>query len=84
MTDPVPQSKGNMRVRVGFNPSEDRMVRRLKGMAADMINEIEGISAMRDVDGVPTSQGEIIRLKALAQTSIEEGAMWAVKAATAD
>lgn len=66
-------TKGEYRVGVTFNPSNDDMVGRIKRAAADLIDLIETIPA--DTEDRP-------RLKALAQTSIEEGAMWAVKAAT--
>jgi hypothetical protein len=50
------------------------MVNKIKRAAADLIDLVEGIA--------PTSDGEIARLRALAMTHIEDGAMWAVKAAT--
>lgn len=68
-------TKGEHRVGIDFNPSGDDLVGQIKRRAADLIDLIDTIS---DVSG----GGEVIRLKALAQTSIEEGAMWAVKAAT--
>lgn len=67
------QTKGEYRVGIGFNPSGDDIVGHVKRMAADLIDYIETIPA--DTEDRP-------RLKALAQTAIEEGAMWAVKAAT--
>lgn len=66
-------TKGEYRVGITFNPSNDDTVGRIKRAAADLIDLIEGIPA--DTEDRP-------RLKALAQTAIEEGAMWAVKAAT--
>ncbi len=57
------------RVRASFNPSDKPRVDRIKLLAAALISEIE--------DG-PSS-----REAALAVTNIEQGAMWAVKAATA-
>ena len=63
------EGPGKERVRADFNPSELDTVARLKKMIAAAINEIDALEA----DG---------RLKALAMTSLEEGAMWAVKAAT--
>lgn len=72
------QTKGEYRVGIGFNPSGDDMVARIKRQAADLIDLIEEISSDRT-----TERGnEIGRLKALAQTDIENAAMWAVKAAT--
>lgn len=74
-------SKGKYRVGYKFNPSNSSMVEEIKLRAADLIDLIDGIigvqTAMDDLRGK-----EISRLKALAQTAIEDGAMWAVKAAT--
>jgi len=66
-------TKGEYRVGINFNPSADDMVSRIKQQAANLIDLIETL---------PTEVVECIRLKSLAQTAIEEGAMWAVKAAT--
>lgn len=73
-------TKGEYRVGINFNPSNDDMVGRIKRAAADLIDLIDGVEehpAQLDMQF-----SEIRRLKALAQTAIEEGAMWAVKAAT--
>jgi hypothetical protein len=72
-------TRGEYRVGVNFNPSADDTVTHIKEAAAALIDMIETIpgAEMRDVRG-----SEVGRLKALAQTAIEEGAMWAVKAAT--
>lgn len=67
-------TKGEYRVGISFNPSADSTVDQIKRAAADLIDLIEGIDA--------TDHGEKARLKATAQTAIEDGAMWAVKAAT--
>lgn len=72
-------TKGEYRVGITFNPSSDTTVGKIKQVAADLINLIDGIS-MSDQDR--TQFSEVARLKALAMTAIEEGAMWAVKAAT--
>lgn len=66
-------TKGEYRVGIDFNPSKDDLVGRIKRAAADFIDLIEE---------VPASFAERSRLKAMAQTAIEEGAMWGVKAAT--
>ena len=67
-------SKGKYRVGIDFNPSNNPTVAEVKGKAADLIDFI---------DGIPDhGNGEIARLKALAQTEIKSAAMWAVKAAT--
>lgn len=72
-------TKGEYRVGITFNPSNDDMVGKIKRAAADLIDLIETIKA--NTDGHDTVV-EVIRLKALAQTHIEDAAMWAVKAAT--
>ena len=66
---------GQQRVRLDFNRGESLEVDDLKVLAAELIDAIVEIEN-------PFGDGEIARLKALAATSIEEGAMWAVKAAT--
>ncbi len=72
-------TKGEYRVGINFNPSNDDTVGKIKRAAANLIDLIEAIS-------VPTADEqhrmEVMRLKALAQTHIEDAAMWAVKAAT--
>lgn len=74
----MPQTKGEYRVGISFNPSGDDTVGRIKRAAADLIDLIEAIDAHPGGQPFP----EVMRLKATAQTAIEEGAMWAVKAAT--
>ena len=64
---------GEYRVGIDFNPSSDSKVDAIKRRAADLIDCINDI-----VSGVPEAE----RLKALAITHIEDGAMWGVKAAT--
>ena len=78
-------TKGEYRVGINFNPSNDDMVGQIKRKAADLIDLIETIpfptfGPDQEVDG--TWVNEIGRLKALAQTEVESAAMWAVKAAT--
>jgi hypothetical protein len=65
---------GEYRVGISFNPSQNPEVDEIKSQAAKLIDLIE----KTDDKG----EGEIKRLKALAMTAIEDGAMWAVKAAT--
>ncbi len=67
-------TKGEYRVGVDFNPSGDNHVNAIKRAIADLIDIVEGVPN----NDIP----ERGRLKALAQTAIEEGGMWAVKAAT--
>jgi hypothetical protein len=71
-------TKGEYRVGINFNPSNDDMVGQIKRKAADLIDLIETIKN----DGETDQYIEVSRLKALAQTEIESAAMWAVKAAT--
>lgn len=63
-------SIGAERVRESFNPSKDDMVDKLKRYTADLIDLCEDLKRLDP------------RLASLAQTSYEEAAMWAVKAAT--
>lgn len=73
-------TKGEYRVGINFNPSADDDVGKIKRMAADLIDRIAFIETP---DSGLSPQGvEVARLKALAMTAIEDGAMWAVKAAT--
>lgn len=77
------QSKGEYRVGIDFNPSGDDMVSRLKRQAADLIDTIDQIEVSADCEFlIGTHDAEVARLKALAQTTVEEAAMWAVEAAT--
>lgn len=70
---------GTDRVRVSFNPSADSTVDQIKAKTAELIDLCEGI--WRNASHAPYD--EQVRLVRLAQTAFEEGAMWAVKAATA-
>jgi hypothetical protein len=62
---------GETRVRVSFNVSASDVVAQIKQKSAELIDLCE---TLKSKDG---------RLASLAQTSYEEAAMWAVKAATA-
>ncbi len=73
-------TKGEYRVGITFNPSNNNKVQEIKLHAANLIDLIEGI-VPPDWSEDPL-HAEISRLKALAQTAVEEAAMWAVKAAT--
>lgn len=66
------QTLGAARVRADFNPTKNDLVSEIKEAAADLIDLCE-----------TQLKGREPRLAALAQTAFEEGAMWAVKAATA-
>lgn len=95
MEDEKPQSKGEYRVGVDFNPSGDPTVALVKTIAAGLIDVVETIplppmglgpdTSNKDVEtshAGMTHTDEVARLKVLAQNAIEDGAMWAVKAAT--
>jgi hypothetical protein len=64
---------GEYRVGISFNPGGHELVNKIKRAAADLIDLVDGIQA---------SEAEVVRLKHLAMTHIEDAAMWAVKAAT--
>lgn len=66
-------TKGEYKVGIDFNPSADDIVGKIKRQTADLIDLI---------DTIPIEFAERLRLTALAKTAFEEGAMWAVKAAT--
>lgn len=71
-------TRGEYRVGINFNPSADDLVGQIKRKAADLIDMIEGINNGE----LGEHAMEVRRLKALAMTAIEDGAMWAVKATT--
>ena len=71
---------GEKRVRVEFNMNNDEYVHLLKQKSAELINLID--QAANHPSWNDETLKEWLRLKALAMTSIEEGAMWAVKAVT--
>lgn len=80
------QTKGQYRVGITFNPSQLGIVDQIKVKAAELIDLIEGIRDISLDDDLTAAQvqhaNEVNRLKALAQTHVEDAAMWAVKAAT--
>jgi len=69
-------TRGEWLVGIDFNPSGDGQVDAIKRRAADLLD------CINDIPGQDGGFPEVSRLKALACTCIEEGAMWAVKAAT--
>jgi hypothetical protein len=71
-------SLGEDRVRITFNPSNSDPVADIKQRAAELIDLINEWPKPAD----PAKLGEFNRLVALASTGFEDGAMWAVKAAT--
>lgn len=83
-------TKGEYRLEYKFNPNNSSKVEEIKLRAADLIDLIGAIPEPK-INGDMTSEkwvnasthlNEVKRLQALAMTAIEEGAMWAVKAAT--
>jgi hypothetical protein len=72
-------SLGEDRVRIKFNPTANDLVSEIKQKAAELIDLCE--EAKNSTPGT-RERGEEARLWALAQTGFEDGAMWAVKAAT--
>ena len=66
-------SLGQFRVGISFNPGGNPLVDEIKYKAAELIDMI---------DSIQTREDEVVRLKALAMTHIEDAAMWAVKAVT--
>jgi len=77
-------TKGEYRVGINFNPSAADSVGKIKRTAADLIDLIDTIPSNlgTETDAELERQDEVRRLKALAQTHVEDAAMWAVKAAT--
>lgn len=79
-------TKGEYRVGIKFNPSGSSVVDEIKDKACDLIDLIDAIygGSGDDLDDKKANirANEIARLKSLAMDAIEEGAMWAVKAAT--
>lgn len=79
-------TKGEYRVGISFSPSNEDLVGQIKRKAADLIDLIDTIPLRvadqhgGEADDVRTNERG--RLKALAQTHVEDAAMWAVKAAT--
>lgn len=68
-------SIGEQRVRTKFNPSADGIVDQIKNKSAELIDLCESLRKVGD-------ESEKHRLISLAETTYEEAAMWAVKAAT--
>jgi hypothetical protein len=72
------QTLGQKRVKAEFNPAKNDLVDQIKNKSAELIDLLEQMRA--DLN----STGEKQRLITLAQTEIEVGAMWAVKACFTD
>lgn len=73
---------GEKRIRTEFNPGNNNMVQNFKERYAHLMNDLEGIKDFNVPGLEPTKDPEKLRLIALAMTSLEESAMWAVKALT--
>lgn len=71
METPKMPTLGEQRVRVAFNPSNTDAVSLIKQKTAELIDLCENF------------RGQDFRCTEIAQTSFENAAMWAVKAATA-
>jgi hypothetical protein len=72
----IGKSLGERRVRTEFNPSQNEVVDQIKQKTAEIINLTQKLST-------ELGESEKNRLISLANTSFEQAAMWAVKAATA-
>ena len=88
MTD-YKQTIGEYRVGVSFNPSGNPLIDEIKRKAADLIDMINQMVEWDEEEGKPEIPGpewdaymEEQRLGGVAMASIEEAAMWAVKAVT--
>lgn len=82
-----PLSIGEDRVRIAFNPSANGQIDEIKQLSARLINLVYYIQdpAQKEDEGDKSYSmrlSEFRRLKALACTDYEAGAMWAVKTAT--
>lgn len=75
-----PLTHGEYLVGITFNPGGHPAVDDIKRKAADLIDAINYVEA--SPYGSHEHQSEVARCKATAITNIEQGAMWAVKAAT--
>ena len=71
------QTKGSFRINRGFNPSKDPKIDEIKEKAGELVDLIEEIDSINLADDI---MDEVNRLKAIAQTHFETGAMFGVKA----
>lgn len=90
MSEVQEKTIGEQRVRTSFNVSGDSVVDQIKHKSAELIDLLQAMrydEASKTYDQSPEAMkalsGEKFRLISLAQTTYEEAAMWAVKAATA-
>jgi hypothetical protein len=78
-----PLTLGEMRVGISFNPGGHEQVNSIKRKAADLIDELSSYRPSPETKETFVGQhNEIQRLISLAQTHIEDAAMWGVKAVT--
>ncbi len=75
-----PPTEGEFRVRTSFNVTNSSTVDTLKQAGAAFIDLVDSINYGKELS--PKESASFGRLKATAMTAIEEGTMWAVKAAT--
>ena len=80
MTPYTKTTLGEARVQVAFNTGDNDTVIGIKLLAAQLIDSINSLPEPKMETAAEL--GEFFRVKALAMTAIEEGAMWGVKAAT--
>lgn len=77
------KSLGEKRVRVDFNPMKSDRIMFVKKEFAQLIDELETEARkVRESQQDSPETREQLRLTAIAQTKIEEAAMWMVKALT--
>lgn len=74
-------TKGEYRVCAKGDPLAEDVVDQIERAAADLIDLIDGIRVPLGVAHAEQCN-EVSRLIAIAQTHVEDAAMWAVKAAT--
>lgn len=75
-------SLGTERVRLSVNPGSNPDVDSIKQRIADCIDLVETCREDILANDASVSNAEVNRLAALAQTALEDAAMWAVKLAT--
>ncbi len=76
-------SLGEMRVGISFNPGGHEQVNEIKRRAAELIDYVESQRPPKDQEQKFVGHhNEVNRLISLAQTHLEDAAMWAVKAVT--
>jgi len=82
LPQPALETRGQYRVGMSFNPSAMPEVDEIKRQAAALIDMVERMPMPAEAGPQSMQANEIMRLRALAMTAFEDGAMWAVKALT--